>query len=194
MMRRALLLLCILCAVPAFRPAAQPAAAQFGGATVSLPAGWNLIALPPGTTVGGLEGALYTLQPGDTTYEASELTDGTSFGYGYWAYFPHGTVISLATGRQTSYTVIAAAGQPFLIANPSGLTAASVSGADALLTYDPLNGYQAVDALPPGRGAWVYSASGGTIIVSPLPAIAISPDVLDTHGLESCVCPGARAR
>ena len=169
-MRRLLLLfLGILCALLSVAPARQPAAAQFGGATVSLPAGWNLIAAPPGTSIGGLEGALYTWQPGDSTYQASQLTDGTSYGYGYWAYFPEGTVITLATGRQTSYTVIAAAGQPFLIGNPSGLSAARITGADAVMTYDPLNGYQSIDLLPPGRGAWMYSMTGGTITVTPLP-------------------------
>src|SRR5205823_784044 len=39
----------------------EPAPAQFQGATVSLPFGWNLIALPSGTTVGGLASPLYTL-------------------------------------------------------------------------------------------------------------------------------------
>jgi hypothetical protein len=170
MLRRLILLLGALCAVMLTPQTPRPAAAQFGGATVSLPAGWNLIAAPPGTTIGGLKGALYTLQPGDNTYEASELTDGTTFGDGYWAYFPQGTLITLASGRQTSYTVIAKAGQPLLIGNPSGLSPATVSGADAVLTYDPLNGYQSVDVLPPGRGAWVFSTAGGTITVTPLPA------------------------
>jgi hypothetical protein len=41
--------------------------------------------------------------------------------------------------------------------------------ADLVLTYDPLNGSQPVDTLPPGRGAWVYAAADGTITVTPLP-------------------------
>lgn len=169
MPRSLFVLLSLLCAAVLAPHTPKPVAAQFGGATVSLPAGWNLIAAPPGTTIGGLKGALYTLQPGDRSYVASQLADGTSFGDGYWGYFPQGTLISLATGRQTSYTVIAEAGQPFLVGNPSGLSAATVNGADAVLTYDPLNGYQQVDLLPPGRGAWVFSAAGGTITVTPLP-------------------------
>lgn len=175
MTRHILVLLSMLCAVALVPYTPRPVAAQFVGATVSLPAGWNLIAVPPGTTIGGLEGAFYTLQPGDSSYEASQLTDGTSFGYGYWGYFPQGTLISLATGRRTSYTVIAKAGQPFLVGNPSGLSAATVNGADAVETYDPLNGYQQVDLLPPGRGAWVFSAAGGTITVTPLPVASATP-------------------
>lgn len=47
---------------------------------------------------------------------------------------------------------------------------ATVSGADAVYTYDQAkDGYQATTLLEPGQGAWVYSATGGTATITAKP-------------------------
>jgi len=47
--------------------------------------------------------------------------------------------------------------------------AATVIGADIVLTYDPANGYATTVRLSLGQGAWAYSAAGAMVTVAPSP-------------------------
>lgn len=96
---------------------------------------------------------------------------------GYWAYVTVPTEIVLGgcgapePGPPAAITIDVPAGQWIMIANPfdgSTYNRASVSGVDTVLTYDPGAGYSSSDALEFGAGAFVYSAAGGTVTLSPL--------------------------
>lgn len=139
--------------------------AQTAGATVTYQPGWNLVAIPSGGTLSGQSGPLYTFQPGDTDYE-TPMTFQT--GFGYWAYFTSPTQVTLGAGSGSAYSVNAPASQYIMVGDPSGTQPATVSGADAVYTFDPVaNTYVAATTLNPGQGAWVISLNGGTITVTP---------------------------
>jgi len=55
-----------------------------------LPAGWNLVAGSAGATLSGASGQIYTLQPGDSSYESFPAGSPLKAGWGYWAFFPNG--------------------------------------------------------------------------------------------------------
>lgn len=142
--------------------------AQATGAVVTYGTGYQIISAPPGTDVSAASGALYTLQPGDTSgYESISPALGTKAGYGYWAYFDQPTKIALAGGALSPYSVLAPAGRYIMIGNPSGTEVATVSGADTVYTYDPTGGFVQTNALYPGRGAFAVSNAGGQISVTP---------------------------
>jgi len=145
--------------------------AQAGGNTVTYPAGADLIAGPPGTDFSAADGPLSTLQTGDRDYESVQPSAGTAAGFGYWAQFDAPTSVQLSAGSATPYSAPALAGQWILIGDPSGTLPASVTGATAVYTYDPTNGYQQAGLLQPGQGAWALG-SGGSITVSPQTAAA----------------------
>ena len=143
------------------------ARAQGSGSAVIYPAGWNLIAAPPGSDLSGALPPLFTLQSGDATYENIDPSQ-TAEAAGYWAYFPVDTTVALAAGDASPYTVQPPAGQYVMLGNPSGTVAAQISGADLVYRYDPVNGYQRATTLLPGQGAWVESGVGGPITITPL--------------------------
>jgi PKD repeat protein len=142
--------------------AAQP------GVAVSFAAGWNLVAGAAGSALAGAVGSLYTLQAGDSTYETLSPTSALNAGEGYWAFFPGASSGSIPPGSTGAVSVPLAAGGYVMIGN-SGTTPATVSGADAVLIYDPIGGYQPATVLEPGQGAWAFSASGGTATITPAP-------------------------
>jgi hypothetical protein len=39
--------------------------------------------------------------------------------------------------------------------------------AHAVWAYDPISGYRETQTLTIGQGAWVYSANGGTVTITP---------------------------
>ena len=140
-----------------------------GGQTVTYNAGWNLVAFPPGTDTTRVQGPLYTLQPGDTAYETVQPGGNTQSCVGYWAYFPTTTRVALGAGDTASCSITVPAGQWAMLGNPSGAGGGGVSGAEAVYAYDPAGGYQSrlYAQLSPGQGAWVFSARGGTITITP---------------------------
>lgn len=140
--------------------------AQATGITRSYHAGWNLVALPSGTGFSGIQAA-YTLQPGDTDYEPIGASQGSSTGFGYWAYFAGSLSELLGTGSGSPYSVTTPAGQYIMLGDPSGASSATVSGADVVYAYEPTNGYQPATTLLPGQSAWAMVANGGTITVTP---------------------------
>jgi hypothetical protein len=160
--------------------------AQTGGQPLTFHAGWNLVAVPPGTDLRAAS-VLYGWQPDAGSY-VSVQPGATTAGAGYWAYFPTDTTITLAAGLAASISVPAPAGAYVLIGDPSGQAPATVSGADMVYTYDPAGGYHAAGAgavLEPGSGAWALSFAGGTITITPgfAPATNTQPAVQPSGGI-----------
>jgi hypothetical protein len=137
----------------------QPAAPTIG---TTYPAGWNLIAAPPGTVITGASLPLYTWQYGDVAYVPGTTTQP---GFGYWAFFPGQSTIVLAV---TPTTTITRALQPnvYIMVGNAGSTPATVSGADVVYTYSPTSGYQITNVLQPGQGAWALSFAGGNVTIT----------------------------
>ena len=163
-------------AVVAVLASAAGTRAAGAGTLKNYPAGPNLVAFPPGTDFSAA-GTLYTLQPGDTAYEATPAGQGTIAGFGYWAtiapanqagYMP----VTLAVGSDAPYSITAPPGSWIMVGDPSGLLPASVQGADAAYTFDPATGYQTATTLQPGQGAMVISSGGGVVTVRPLQPVA----------------------
>src|SRR5487761_1470220 len=101
----------------------RPAAAQTptAGFSFTVPAGWNLLALPAGTNLSGVAGPLYTWQPGDTSYEVIQPSRGTKNGLGYWVYYPAPTKVTLAAGSMATMQLSMSAGQWAMLGAPSGM-------------------------------------------------------------------------
>jgi|GEM_PF-3583296 hypothetical protein len=153
-----------LVASPLRHTSASPAQA---GTAATYPAGWNLVGGPAGSTLNGASGSLYSLQPGDTDYEAIPATSPLQGCLGYWAYFPSGGSLNAGTSQGTCL-VTPTPGSWTMIGNPSAGGAAAVAGADSLLTYSPSAGYLSASAIPVGAGAWA-TASGSVSVAAPLP-------------------------
>lgn len=132
-------------------------------------AGWNLVAGPQGAQLIGATGLLYTLQPGDTTYETMPVDSPLTACRGYWAYFPAGGSIDYGPFASASVqcAINVSPAQFVMMGSPSGSSSVAVGGADLVYTYDPATGYQAAAALAPGQGAWVYASGSVTIQTSP---------------------------
>ena len=79
----------------AMRPGQQPVYGQpaspvetapagpVGQQGATYPAGWNLVAFPPGTDLSAVSGPLYTFRAGDTSPEEVDPRQGTGLGEGY---------------------------------------------------------------------------------------------------------------
>jgi hypothetical protein len=165
-----LLLLALAC--PAAFASTPAADAQGMGAPRTYPAGWNLVAVPAGTPF-SLSDALYTAQPGDTSYEEVLPSQGTTTGFGYWARISpanqggYSAPVQLSPGSDRPYSITAPAGTWVMVGDPSGVLPAAVEGADVAYTFDPTLGYQPVSVLQPGQGAWVTSINGGVVTLRP---------------------------
>jgi len=144
-------------------------------ATVTYPPGWNLVAGPAGTVLSGTVGPLYTYEAGDTSYEVLPADTPLEAGIGYWAYFPSATSITLASTMTSDLTIPVPADQWVMVGNPFNFSAVVRGSPSADLTveaWDP--GSEQYMTVPPvpccqldaGRGAWVFSARGGTIEVT----------------------------
>lgn len=138
-----------------------------GGGAIPYPAGWNLVAGFTGaggkdTVVEGADGPIYTLQPGDASYEVLPPTTPLEAGVGYWVHFSQPTSIAFPQGTDTPpVTRTLPPGKWVMIGDPF-VTAAQVSGADVVDIYDA-GGYKPASTLQAGQGAWAYSAIGGTV-------------------------------
>ncbi len=120
------------------------------------PAGWNLIAFGgAGSASSGAPGdSLYTFQPGDQGYEATDAAHLVP-GYGYWVYVPSTVALSNSFPSLYTYSVAVTAGQCVLVGNPSMLASAVVKGAQRIYEFSPaLNGYIETATIGAGRGAW----------------------------------------
>jgi plastocyanin len=136
-----------------------------GGVSVNYAAGWNLVAGPGGTVLSGTSGSLYAFRAGDTSYEMIAAGTPLTAGSGYWAYFTGPQTATVPQNMTQPGATPLPTGQFVLVGNPSSLPVA-VAGADTVLIYDPVRGYQSVSTLEPGQGAWAYSANGGMLTMS----------------------------
>lgn len=137
---------------------AQPAAT-----VITYPAGYNLIGVPSGTV---LPVTAYSLDPATQQYVSIPAGTPLTGGTGYWAFFPQPTSVNLPAGA-TNVTVQVPPGSYAIVGNPSATASATITGADFMQIYDPrLHVYLPLHDLPPGSGAFVYSATGGTITIS----------------------------
>lgn len=140
-----------------------------GSFSVSLPQGWSIVAGPAGTTLPGVTGTLFTWQPGDTAYESIPAGSPLKAGAGYWVNMLASGQTAIATAPSGSVTVTIPAGGQVMIGNP-GNTVATVTGADAVVTYDPTSStWSPVSQLQPGQGGWASSAAGATVTISNAP-------------------------
>ena len=131
-------------------------------ATVSYPAGANLIGVPTGTV---LQTTVYSLDANGNQIPVPAGTPLTG-GVGYWAYFAAPTTVNLPAGS-TSATVQAPAGGYALVGNPSATANATIQGADLLQQFNAaLQVFLPLYSLPPGSAALAYSANGGTLTVT----------------------------
>jgi hypothetical protein len=154
--------------VPQVSQAIQQNLTVGGGAasgTVSYATGWNLVGGPSGISFPQANGPLYTFQANDTNYETIPNTQPIVGGQGYWAYFNSPISGTLAGTSAATSTTNVPAGQFVMIGNPSATQTLTVSGADAVDTFDPVaNQYVTTSTtLRPGQGAWVFSFNGGAV-------------------------------
>lgn len=138
------------------------------GLTVTYPAGWDLVGGPTGTVVTGAIGSLYTYQANDSNYEVLPAGTALQAGLGYWAQFASTTTVTLPLSTPAAMSIPLPASHFIMISNP-GVTQANVSGADLVLTYDPIQGYVPTSTLNPGQGAWALSFYGGNLTVTNAP-------------------------
>ncbi|MGI8968787.1 MAG: hypothetical protein ACR2GA_06760 [Chloroflexota bacterium] len=151
------------------------ARAQPAGQQVVYAVGWNLVSGPPGSNFSGAQSPLYTLPPGNSSYETITPDQALHAGYGYWAYFNAGAAVRLSAGDLAPVSITIPAGQYVMLGNPSGVQPATVSGADVVFTYDPVQGYQSVFVLQPGQGAWAFSFGGAMLTIAPAAGVAPTP-------------------
>jgi plastocyanin len=137
--------------------------------------GFNLIGVPAGTSLTGTT-AVYALNDAGDGYDPVGSDAAIQSGKGYWAYFAGNASLMLPAGSNAPVTLTAPAGRWLMIGNPSGTLFATVSGADALFTFDPVAGqYVPATSLKPGQGAWAFSTKGGTITISPMQPATPTP-------------------
>ncbi len=134
------------------------------GLSVHLEAGWNLVALPPGTTLPQQVSALYTQPARLDRYDLVPVATGEPFmsGWGYWLYAGAGADLPLAAGLP-SFSIIVPGGQWVLVGNPSGSSTATLTGADYAYSYDPVNGFILTTSLKPGQAVWAYNNASRTV-------------------------------
>ncbi len=138
-----------------------------GGGTATYPAGWNIVGAPDGTV---LPVDAWTWESVRGQYGRVPAGTPLSGGRGYWAYFTAAQSIPLAAGGTASVRIAAPAGGWVLIGDPSASSGATISGADAVYTYDPNAGvYNPATSLGPGGGAWAISFAGGDVVVTAQP-------------------------
>ncbi|HZQ34854.1 MAG TPA: hypothetical protein VFD32_02900 [Dehalococcoidia bacterium] len=133
--------------------------------SVAFHAGWNLIGVPTGTTVGGSASALYTYGSERDGYVLLDSNTPLQAGVGYWAYFDKDTSIAVRIDSVEFPAVPLPAGEWVLIGNPLGVRV-EVAGQDVLYVFDPTTQryfLQFASILEPGSGAWAYSADGGIL-------------------------------
>jgi hypothetical protein len=149
-----------------------PAARAHAQAPITYPAGWVLVSGPDGTTFPAAT-ALFAYPPGASGYSTPD--NGATGGEGLWAYFPNGGSPVFGSGGPCAMTLETRAGQPFIAGNPSATMTATVTGAQAMYTFDPTTQqYTATPTLAPGQGAWVFP-SGGTVTITACATATSSP-------------------
>jgi len=141
------------------------AAQTVTGVPVTYHAGWTIAGGPDGTVFNSI-GSIYSLDAGDSGYVAGPSNAPVAGGKGYWVYFATDTQVTMNGAGASTVRLTAPAGRYILIGNPSGTQAATVSGADQVLSYDAAVGqYVETTTLAVGQGALAFSNQGGTITI-----------------------------
>ncbi|MGI8551955.1 MAG: hypothetical protein ACR2PL_14390 [Dehalococcoidia bacterium] len=154
-------------AAPSSPATLVPSPSPAPGVPVIYPAGWNIIGGPAGLMLPAIASGPFAFPPGATAYVVPAAGQMLQAGLGYWVLFNAQTPVSLPLVAGQPVTVQLPAGQYVLIGNPND-TAATVTGADSVLVYDPIAGaYQQTSTLAPGQGAWAISSAGGLATISP---------------------------
>lgn len=139
---------------------------------VDYPAGWNLVGVTDGTLLSGAADPIY-----EVTADGDELPVSPARplrgGHGYWAYFPTDTRVTMPSVESAEDTYSLPAGRYTAVGNPVPALV-SIAGADAVYTYNPIEGYHATSELQPGQAALAFSQAGGAAILS-LPAVPPAP-------------------
>lgn len=186
----AILLVLIGSAAPLARPSGIRAQAPV---QVLYHAGWNLVAGPSGTRLSGVDGDLLTLAAGGATYESIPASTPLTGGAGYWAYFAADTQVPVPVTPAQAQNLSLTAGS-WTIAGNSSSQPVRLSGADEALGFDPTQGYTSLTVLSAGRAALVYSASGGTLVLAPLPDTILSlPSADPTAAAVTSALPASAA-
>jgi hypothetical protein len=135
-----------------------------GPTSAAVTFGWNLVGGPEGTIL-TYAATLYGLAP-DGTYRVLPSRSPLHATEGYWALFYVGAYIPLPDGGTGLQNVALPVSRYTLIGSPF-TSEATVSGADAVYTYDATSGtYHESAELRPGQGPWAYSAAGGTATIA----------------------------
>ncbi|MHB8575287.1 MAG: S8 family serine peptidase, partial [Dehalococcoidia bacterium] len=143
-----------------------PGPGPASGTTVlrQLHAGWNLVAGIVGAPAEQVAAPIYTLQPGDSSYEVIPAGVPSEAVAGYWVFVPSDTTVSVPSSQSPDVSLSVPAGHFVLVGNSDTTRAVTVTGADAVYTFDPAAGsYALTVTLAPGQGAWAYSAAGGVV-------------------------------
>lgn len=155
-----------------------------GGAGVTYQPGWNLVGGPDGTV---FPTTLYIWDANSGQYTTLQQGQPLKSGHGAWAYFSQPTTVTLGSASVNSVSLMAPAGYWLQVANPSTTASASVSGADAVYSYDSISGsYSATTTLNPGQGAWAISLAGGTIQVTAAATPTPSPTATAQPQTQGC--------
>jgi hypothetical protein len=155
------------------QPTPTPGPVPRGVGKIPYPVGWNLVSGTTGTMpCDGNPQPLFTWQAGDTSYEMRSSAEPLHPGVGYWIYFPSPASLCFpaAGGILQPFTLTLPPEQWIMIGDPFP-TAATVTGADLLLTYDQIDGYRETDTLQPGQGAWAYARDGATVTLIPFSSV-----------------------
>lgn len=134
--------------------------------TITYPPGWNLVSGPDGSTLNGVDGFLYTLQPGDAEYEAVPASSPLRGCWGYWAYFPDGGSLNASADTTSRCDVPTLPGQWVMLGNPSAAQTLAFAGVDQALIYSADGGYQATQELAPGQGA--FASGQRELVLGPI--------------------------
>ncbi|HEY7294224.1 MAG TPA: hypothetical protein VH916_04240, partial [Dehalococcoidia bacterium] len=138
--------------------AQTPSAAE----TVSYPAGWNLVSMPP---TGRLPVDAFDWDATKETYARVAAGEALQPGRGYWAFFPDATTLTLPAATHDAVQFGGPEGAWLLAGNPNAAIPAAISGASVAFAWDATaQRYVPTTTLQPGSGAWVLS-EGSSITV-----------------------------
>lgn len=162
------------------------------GGTASYQAGWNIVGVPDGTV---LPVDAWSWEPLRGQYQRLGAGTPLAGGKGYWAYFTAPQTLPLAVGGATTVQIAAPAGAWVLIGDPSAVSGATIGGADAIYSYDPLAGaYTPAKTLGPGGGAWALSVVGGAIVIAAQPpAPPANPAAISARSVPDVAAVPVRA-
>ncbi len=144
-------------------PSSQPS----GQSTITLSSGWNLVDQSVLNALNVQTNQVYSDYWNGHSYQST----GNSVADGIWVYTSNSTTIPITPPSSLSESTTISANTWGMVGNPYD-TAVSLAlqAGDVAYTYDPTSGqysqpYSSTFILPPGQGAWLFSASGGTYTV-----------------------------